>query len=244
MRYMADSTLSEVSYGGRPVRAWYSVAPSDQTSLASVAGWPEATSGARYAGDPVTTPDAVIVESRARAMPKSASFAVPSWVTSTFEGLTSRCTMPAACAAASASATCARSAAASSGSRPPDVLGQHGEVGAVDVLHHQPLLVPLADEVEHGHDVGVVELGGQLGLALGPHQVRRGAVGEQSDALDGHLTTEHLVVGQPDRAHAALADLASQHVAAADRPRWSCSSEPSSGHSRRPTPPAWVGSRP
>ena len=55
MRYMADRTLSEVSYGGRPVRAWYSVAPSDQTSLASVAGWPEATSGARYAGEPDTT---------------------------------------------------------------------------------------------------------------------------------------------------------------------------------------------
>jgi hypothetical protein len=78
------------------------VAPKDHTSLASDAGPPDTTSGARYAGEPVTSPEAVIVESRARAMPKSASFAVPSGVIRMLDGLTSRCTMPAACAAASA----------------------------------------------------------------------------------------------------------------------------------------------
>ena len=42
--------------------------------------------------------------STARAMPKSVSFTVPSGVTRTLAGLTSRCTTPASCAAPSASA--------------------------------------------------------------------------------------------------------------------------------------------
>jgi hypothetical protein len=45
---------------------------------------------------------------------------------------------------------------------------QLGEVHALDVLHDQPLLAQpiggvVADEVEDRDDVGVVELGGQLG---------------------------------------------------------------------------------
>ena len=54
-----------------------------------------------------------------RAMPKSASLAKPRRSTRTFDGLTSRCTMPAAWAAARASATCSMTwAASSSGIRP------------------------------------------------------------------------------------------------------------------------------
>ena len=111
-------------------------------------------------------------------MPKSASFAVPSCVTSTLDGLTSRCTMPAAWAAARASATWAEQRRGLVRQQAAGVLGQHGEVRAVDVLHHQPLLVPLGDEVEDGHHVRVVELRGQLGLALGAQQVRRAAARE------------------------------------------------------------------
>ena len=54
------------------------MAPSDHTSLAAVACCPEATSGARYAGDPVTSPVWVSEASAwARAMPKSESFTWP-----------------------------------------------------------------------------------------------------------------------------------------------------------------------
>ena len=52
-------------------------------------------------------------------MPKSESFTWPSGATRMLEGFTSRCTIPAPCAAASALATWARMGAASSGlSRP------------------------------------------------------------------------------------------------------------------------------
>src|SRR5919107_414356 len=113
-------TLSRASYGGSPASAWNSVAPSAQTSLAAVAGLPDATSGARYAGEPVMSPVAVSVGSLyARAIPKSVSFTWPSGVTRMFEGLTSRWTIPARCAAARASAACPRSRAALSGGSGP-----------------------------------------------------------------------------------------------------------------------------
>ena len=54
-----------------------------------------------------------------RAMPKSVSFTCQSRSTRMFDGFTSRCTMPAACAAARASAACHSSGAASSGESAP-----------------------------------------------------------------------------------------------------------------------------
>ena len=56
-----------------------------------------------------------------------------------------------------------------------------GQVAAVDVLHHQPVLVVLDEEVEDGDDVRVVEAGRQLGLALGAHQVGGGAARRHAD---------------------------------------------------------------
>lgn len=56
---------------------------------------------------PVIRPSSVTVSSWHSDVPKSVSFAVPSAVTSTFPGDTSRWTTPAACAAASAPAICA-----------------------------------------------------------------------------------------------------------------------------------------
>src|SRR4051794_19989968 len=72
MRYIAASTLSPISYGGRPDSAWKAVAPNDHTSLAASPAEPVATSGARYAGEPVTRPVWVNDGSPVtRAMPKS-----------------------------------------------------------------------------------------------------------------------------------------------------------------------------
>ena len=51
------------------------------------------------------------------------------------------------------------------------LLGEGGEIAALDVLHHQPLIVALGDEVEDSHDVWMVELGRQPGLALGASHV-------------------------------------------------------------------------
>ena len=120
IRYSAPMRLSLTSYGGWPASRWKSVAPSDQTSAASVAVDPEATSGARYAGDPVTRPVWVSEASAsARAIPKSVSFTSPAWLTSMLDGLTSRWMMPAPWAAASASAACRISGPASSGASAP-----------------------------------------------------------------------------------------------------------------------------
>ena len=88
--------LSSWPNGGLPSVAVYSVEPSENTSDAKLADWPRATSGARYAGVPVTMPVAVSVTSpRTCEIPKSVSLAVPSSASNTLPGLTSRCTMPA-----------------------------------------------------------------------------------------------------------------------------------------------------
>ena len=177
-----------------------------------MACWPEATSGARYAGEPVTSPVWVSAASASvRAMPKSDSFTWPSGATRMLDGFTSRCTIPAPCAAASASATWARIGAASSGVQPAALADQLGEVGALDVLHDQPLLVAswLVDEVEDRDHVGVVELGGQPGLALGAPRVGGAPAGSDADLLERDGPAEDLVAAAPDGAHAAATDLPS-----------------------------------
>jgi hypothetical protein len=98
---------SAVPNGGWPSSAAYSVAPREYTSDANTAPCPDATSGERNAGVPTTTRASVTVPSPiAREMPKSTTFAVPSSATRTLNVVTSRCTIPAACAAANAEATC------------------------------------------------------------------------------------------------------------------------------------------
>ena len=84
------------------------------------AGCPSACSGDMYAEVPSTV--AVCVSewlSSARAIPKSSTFTCPSGVTMMLPGLMSRWTIPAACAALSASATCAAIRAARAGSSGP-----------------------------------------------------------------------------------------------------------------------------
>ncbi|CAB4751115.1 unannotated protein [freshwater metagenome] len=78
---------------------------------------PRACSGERYCGVPMTWPVWVrLTLSAARAMPKSVTLTCLSGVTSRLAGFTSRWTMPAACAAAIASAAWAMRAAAAPGS--------------------------------------------------------------------------------------------------------------------------------
>src|SRR5258706_3068880 len=68
-----------------------------------------------YVGEPSTAPLAVSPESPIeRASPKSPTRTRPSWSTSTFCGLRSRCTTPSACAAARPWQTCRKIATARS----------------------------------------------------------------------------------------------------------------------------------
>ena len=93
-----------------------------------------------------------------RAIPKSVTLRVPVAGTSTFCGLTSRCTSPFACAKASARAVWSASSIASrtgSGAAPLDQLLQ---VLAVDELEDDELAPVLLAAVDHGDDVRVGEL--------------------------------------------------------------------------------------
>ncbi len=78
-----------------------------------MASRPSTRSGAMNAGEPTIIP--LVVRrgsSMAWAMPKSVSFTRPSGATRMFAGLTSRCTIPALCAACSAVSTRSPSCAA------------------------------------------------------------------------------------------------------------------------------------
>ncbi len=77
--------------------------PKAYQSAAAFTGCIATCSGAMYSGVPA--PDCVVSIEAALTRPKSSSTARPSAVTSTFDGLTSRWTQPAACSAASARAS-------------------------------------------------------------------------------------------------------------------------------------------
>ena len=136
---MTSELLSPASNGRRPVSISYSTQPNAQRSVRSSTGLPRACSGLMYATVPrmmpdcVTTGDATVGSSdmpgavdplvtpasASLARPKSSTFTVPSVRSFTLAGLRSRCTMPCACAASSASAICrAMGSASSSGTGP------------------------------------------------------------------------------------------------------------------------------
>ena len=99
------------------------------------------------------------------ASPKSRILAWPRLVTKMFAGLMSRWTMPSACAASSASAiSMARDsrASVSSGSSRDAVLQRH----AIQKLHGDERLAVLLANFVDGADVGMVQRGGGLRLAL------------------------------------------------------------------------------
>jgi hypothetical protein len=93
---------------------------------------------------------------------------------------------------------------------------QLGEGRAGDVLHHQPAVVALRDEVVDGDDVGMVQPGGEPGLALGAVEVEVALARAEADPLEGDLATEDLVLAQPDRAHPTAPDLSVERVPACD----------------------------
>ncbi len=88
---------------------------------------------------------------------------------------------------------------------------------ALDVLHHQPALVALGDQVEDGHHVRMVEPGRKPCLPLGAHEVRGLAARGRADPLDRDVAAQVLVASEPDRAHAASTDLPVEGVSACDQ---------------------------
>jgi hypothetical protein len=174
-----------------------------------------------YEGEPISAPCVVRLESPVVvAMPKSVRQARPARSTRTFAGLTSRCTMPASCAASSTSSTSRPMRATAAGGSGPCPSSISCRLRAGDVLHHQPGLAVLLHDVVHGRDVGVVEPGGGAGLAHRPFPedaaLLVAEIDREGDLLQGHLAFEHLVGRQPDRAHASAAQDVGERVATRD----------------------------
>ncbi|SCE41278.1 hypothetical protein GA0115245_133721, partial [Streptomyces sp. di188] len=102
------------------------------------------------------------------------------------------------------------------------LLEHRAERAALDEFHHDPR--PALDhgdvvDVDHG---GVVEPGGGAGLTAHPLEgvvpFTFGKVVGDPGLLDGHLAVDGLVLGTPHGAHAAVAELGEQPVAAGDHP--------------------------
>ena len=116
------ATASGVSpvCGWEPVSISYSITPAAYTSVRASETLRDTCSGARYAAVPMIIPVLVwLARDVARASPKSATLIVLWSPSRTFSGLTSRCTIPAWCAAARPASTPPMISSASRGpSRP------------------------------------------------------------------------------------------------------------------------------
>ena len=118
----APAAIADATSGrGTPQNGWVpesasqSITPTAQTSLATLASAPPSRSGEMYASVPGTSPTAVSVSASSNcASPKSRTRTATSSDSSrrTFDGLTSRCTMPRRWACASPSRTCAAASTA------------------------------------------------------------------------------------------------------------------------------------
>ena len=87
---------------------------------------------------------------------------------------------------------------------------------AFDERHRQVMRLALGADVEDGADVGMVERGSGTGFAVEALQDLRAIVGPEMGDLERHLPFELCVLGEIDRAHAALAQLLEDAVAAKD----------------------------
>ena len=99
------------------------------------------------------------------------------------------------------------------------LLDDLGERPTRDVLHHQPDVAGLLDDVEDRDHVAVAQCSRGAGFAEGARGVGDRLVGQQADLLDGDVALQGLVAAQPDSAHAALADRRLHAVSAADQLR-------------------------
>ena len=88
-----------------------------------------------------------------------------------------------------------------------------------DVLHDQPVLVPVLDGVVDRDDVAVIECCRVASLAESAGEVGLRCSRHAADFLDRDISAEDLVAAQPDRAHPALADGSLHDVAAGNGPR-------------------------
>ncbi len=103
------------------------------------------------------------------------------------------------------------------------VLADHlAQRTGLDQLHHDPRPVVLLDHVVDGDGGGVPDPGDRLGLGEGaghqPAPLVLVHTGREPQLLHRDVAAQHLVLGPPDRAHAALPEHGRQPVAAREQP--------------------------
>ena len=169
-----------------------------------------------YAAVPMRTPEVEVIAVAARARPKSATLTRPSSVRMTFSGFTSRCTMPAACAAASASSVGSTTSSASPGREHAELAEHLAQAAALQVLHgevEQPVVLAL---VEDGDDTGVRQPRRRPCLPDEPRRELR-VVGEVPvHDLERDVAVEAAVEGEVDGGHATARDARGHGVPAVD----------------------------
>ena len=99
------------------------------------------------------------------------------------------------------------------------LLDDLGERPSRHVLHHQPDVARLLDDVEDGDHVAVAQASRGAGLAKRSCGVGHRLAGQQADLLDGDVPVQGLVTAEPHGPHAALADRRVHSVSAADQLR-------------------------
>ena len=99
-------------------------------------------------------------------------------------------------------------------SQPPQVVQHHVEPQPGDELHHEIMVTVLPAHAEDRHDVGVVQLGRGLRLALEPPHLLGVQQRAGREHLQRHPPAERFLLGLVDHPHAAAADLAEDAVVA------------------------------
>ena len=92
------------------------------------------------------------------------------------------------------------------------------QVGAVDVFHHDEVDGTRRVEVERPGDVGMVEPGRRLRLALEPRQVGGLVDPLHGQHLDRHLIVERHMLCEVDAAHSPLPEQSQELVFAEHKP--------------------------
>ncbi len=151
--------------------------------------------------------------------PKSARYAWPRSSRRTFDGFTSRCTSPRACAASSASASCPQIVTTRRGSSDPRSASELLQVAAVGQSHGEvQLTVDFAGVVDR-NDVGMLERRRALGLAQ--EALAKALVGRVfgCEQLEGNVALQSRVVGAVDDTHPTAAEDGLEPVPQAGRCR-------------------------
>ena len=139
------------------------------------------------------------------AMPKSRIFGRPSRCRNRFSGLRSRCTMPRAWAAASASAMATPISTAFRG-RDRSATQTLAQVLAIEQLRHDVRLAVGRPDVVDADDIGMRQLARGPGFNLEPAQTLRIGGKARRQRLDRHIAPESGVARAIHLAHAAGTD--------------------------------------